>query len=248
MRFGPKHWGLDPNLTKWCWKAVMTISTGDSFWDSEPSTSGGISSHTYFVSKILLVVSPLSGQVTTIPKPELFWTFWVDFPYYTTIWGDLGGGKAAIIWRGLYFVYDTKNGQQIPSESAWERVLDFESHEVMVWMVCYDFCGFSSHAIHGEISENVSVSAKTTNLNMQVFWLTRWGSFLRSLGLLASFILFSFLKFGLELQKETFNIFDHPSDMIFLLLVGIYYLCNVNNVNTILQEVKSTWHSSYVLI
>jgi len=70
-------------------------------------------------------------------------------------------------------VYETKIGQQIPSESAWETVLDFESHEVMVWMVCYDFCGFSSHAIHGEISENVSVSAKTTNLNMQVFWLTR---------------------------------------------------------------------------
>ena len=234
-------------LTKWCWKAVMTISTGDSF---------GILNHPPvgefqvipFLCPDPSCSKPLSGQVTTLPKPEVFWTFWVDFPYYTTIWGDLGGGKAAIVWRGLYFVYDTKNGQQIPSESAWETVLDFESHEVMVWMVCYDFCGFSSHAIHGEISENVSVSAKTTNLNMQVFWLTRWGSFLHSLGLLASFILFSFLKFGLELQKETFNIFDHPSDMIFLLLVGIYYLCNVNNVNTILQEVKSTWHSSYVLI
>ena len=152
-------------------------------------------------------------------------------------------------------MYETKNGQQIPSESAWETVLDFESHEVMLWMVCYDFCGFSSHAIHGEISfrkkdvkKTYPFSAKTTNLNMQEFWLTRWRSFLHSLlGLRASFILFSFLKFGLELQKETFNIFDHPRDMIFLLLVGIYYICNVNNVNTILQEVKSTWHSSYVI-
>ena len=142
----------------------------------------GISSHTFFVSGSFFVVSLYLGKLQQFLNLNCFGH--VGFPYFLPPFGVTLAGKAAIIWRGLYFVYDTKNGQQIPSESAWETVLDFESHEVMLWMVCYDFCGFSSHAIHGEISlskkdvkKTYPFSAKTTILNMQVFWLTRWRSF-----------------------------------------------------------------------
>ena len=147
-------------------------------------------------------------------------------------------------------MYDTKIGQQIPSESAWETVLDFESHEVMAWMVCYDFCDFSSHAIHGEISLSKKDIKKTSPFRQkQPIWTCRYFGWhvdvpftlvVRTPCILHP-VLFLEVWAGTS-KRDIQHLWSSPWHDLFV-LGG--YLCNVN---IILQEVKCTWRSSYVLV
>ena len=154
-----KHWGLDPNIEVWtqtlrfgpklgrheilpCLDQVVLKSRHDYLnwwllWDSEPSTSGEFQVIP-FLCPDPSCSKPLSGQVTTLPKPEVFWTFWVPLLHHYLGWPWRGKGRynlKGFILCVRYKKWSTNSFGECLGDSLGLRIAWSDGMDGLLWFL-----------------------------------------------------------------------------------------------------------------
>lgn len=126
-------------LTKWCWKAVMTISTGDSCGILNHPPVGNFKWYLFCV-RILLVVSLYLGKLQHFLNLKCFGHFgWIPL-LFATIWGWPWRGKGRYNLKGFilcvrYKKWSTNSFGECLGDSLGLRIAWSDGMDGLLWFL-----------------------------------------------------------------------------------------------------------------